>query len=198
MVDIAAAGVKDARARSDATLLSKSRRGLPQPRPLARPRWWAHLVGALRVHPHKHYANFPLQEVRGTAHFGRVLRREGTPILWKSPEGSRWIELSAWRYCGWTSRVPAHTKPSTFSAARTSNGQLDVRRSKGARPSRRVLLSLLYRDLRHAWRLLRRQPAFTGVAILTLALGIGRRRRSLRSCTACCFDHYPIVIRVAW
>jgi predicted permease len=28
-------------------------------------------------------------------------------------------------------------------------------------------------NLRHAWRLLRRQPAFAGVAILTLALGIG-------------------------
>ena len=34
-------------------------------------------------------------------------------------------------------------------------------------------MSLLHRDLRHAWRLLRRQPAFAGVAILTLALGIG-------------------------
>ncbi len=34
-------------------------------------------------------------------------------------------------------------------------------------------MSLLLRDLGHAWRLLRRQPAFTGVAMLTLALGIG-------------------------
>ena len=34
-------------------------------------------------------------------------------------------------------------------------------------------MSLLIRDLRHAWRLLRRQRAFAGVAIVTLALGIG-------------------------
>ena len=65
-------------------------------------------------------------------------------------------------------------------------GRTDVRRMAGCpslervRRSRRVLLSLLLRDLRHAWRLLRRQPAFTGVAILTLALGIGTTT-SLRS-----------------
>ncbi|HEX3702195.1 MAG TPA: ABC transporter permease [Vicinamibacterales bacterium] len=34
-------------------------------------------------------------------------------------------------------------------------------------------MSLWFRDLRYACRLLRRQPAFSGVAILTLALGIG-------------------------
>ncbi|HEY2152878.1 MAG TPA: ABC transporter permease, partial [Vicinamibacterales bacterium] len=34
-------------------------------------------------------------------------------------------------------------------------------------------MTLLFRDLRHGWRLLRRQPAFAVVAILTLALGIG-------------------------
>ena len=35
------------------------------------------------------------------------------------------------------------------------------------------LLSLLFGNLRHAWRLLRRERAFTGVAMLTLAHGIG-------------------------
>src|SRR6266852_562235 len=35
-------------------------------------RWWAHLVGALRVHPHKHYASDPPQKDRGPTYFGRI------------------------------------------------------------------------------------------------------------------------------
>src|SRR5712692_3539750 len=44
--------------------------------------WWAHLVGALRVHPHKHYANHPPQKDRGTARGGRDRRRQscGSPM----------------------------------------------------------------------------------------------------------------------
>jgi len=36
--------------------------------PLAiRPQWCARLVGELRVHPHKHWADYPPQEDRGCA-----------------------------------------------------------------------------------------------------------------------------------
>ena len=35
--------------------------------------WWAHLVGAVRVHLHEHYANFPLQKDRGFARGSREL-----------------------------------------------------------------------------------------------------------------------------
>src|SRR5260370_22928005 len=38
--------------------------------------WWAQLVGALRVHPHEHCANFPPQKDRGCARGERDRRRQ--------------------------------------------------------------------------------------------------------------------------
>jgi len=34
---------------------------------LDRGKWWAHLVGALRVHPHERWADHPPQKDRGTS-----------------------------------------------------------------------------------------------------------------------------------
>jgi hypothetical protein len=36
--------------------------------------WWAHLVGALRVHPHKHYANYPHKSDRRNFEVGGYLQ----------------------------------------------------------------------------------------------------------------------------
>ena len=41
------------------------------------------------------------------------------------------------------------------------------------RLDRLIFMSLWFRDLRYACRLLGRQPAFSGIAVLTLAVGIG-------------------------
>ena len=49
-------------------------KGLPNERaPLCPARWWPHLVGARRVHPHEHYANYPPQKDRGFARGAALL-----------------------------------------------------------------------------------------------------------------------------
>ena len=50
-----------------------------------RPAWWAHLVGALRVHPHKHCANYPPQKDRGATASGRILHRSARGQCLESP-----------------------------------------------------------------------------------------------------------------
>jgi len=51
------------------------------------PRWWAHLVRALRVHPHKHCANYPPQKDRGFARSAHVYVRSKVGIARLGREG---------------------------------------------------------------------------------------------------------------
>src|SRR5687768_12354079 len=51
-------------------------------------RWWAHLVGALRVHPHNHYANDPPEKDRGPDERARY-RREELPDAQGAHHGDR-------------------------------------------------------------------------------------------------------------
>ncbi len=59
-------------------------------RPRQATRWWAHLVGALRVHPHKHCANFPPQKDRRNASAAARRRHEwGSAVVILTCERSR-------------------------------------------------------------------------------------------------------------
>jgi hypothetical protein len=40
-------------------------------------RWWAHLVGALRVHPHKHCADYPPKKDRRTSRHSGIYAISG-------------------------------------------------------------------------------------------------------------------------
>ena len=76
--------------------------------------------------------------------------------------------------------------------------QTDAGHPSRTEPVEEGVLSLLLGNLGHAGRLLRRQPAFACVAILTLALGIGTTTAVFTIVDGVLLRPLPYRDRIAW